>query len=411
MTRYRLGVGTLLLALLAPGAAHRASAGAFDDIRVSRQAQGARAVSVLERSHRTVTLTETTTHTIVAPEDLDDPAVAPLLRAAYARGFAVAVTSVSRDAVSKLAELAGARSYTNLRDLESPTRGQLTILRRLEKSEGPEQRIQSAWVELEDAENPGDAGAETEWLRDRFVTTRRPDPEGGQTLCQDPSTCLSNLSHEATFEAHACDPAGNAITVANQVYSTRSFLQQIDYYLVTQTVTNTGVGNEPDGSQSFTYTQNNAGPAGSVIVDNTPASTVCTGTVVTQQTYTLGFTSGVSGFVARGGIQFMCQTRTECSSLVVFNRSSRGQANYEYVSDDNDMTTTFVATNAFIITVPLGDEPSEVGFSTKASITNGNTATELISVSSDATSQTLDFPFPTKEPEPPTVSGVTDLNG
>lgn len=413
---------------------HRRSA---DPVFVTPWARHERAVELLRGRHPIRPLGSRLGHVIVTAEDLESAAVRSFVREAYAAGYVVAVTSAREDHARLLQTIAGATSTIHLgtaaesgaADGADPSRATgsvvdarvadrvdaaLVMLRRHDEDDGGGHRIHSLWVEAEVSTASGEAAAD--WLSARF-RTGDPEPGVGSTeLCADPESCLQQVSQAKVFESHTSDSSGNAIDIQNEVYSTRSFAQGLDYYFVNQTGSY-NLYSEAGELTKMRTVENSTGPSGTFVIDVAPASTTCTDTLITSVTESIGSSTGASstkgGATFSAGVQYGTQNRLDCPDMQVVNRS--GDANAEFERDTSGLPPTgFVGSsiaNQFVYVVPIADEATEVSFKTTANLTGCNGCSNfpdpVLALTMAASSQVVDFPFPTKTPVAPKVSSVT----
>lgn len=408
-----------------------------DVIFVSDRAAYARAIELLRGRHALRPLGRKLGHVIVTPEDLTAASMREYLRRAYAAGYTVAVTSARADHARLLEAAAGATSSIYLGDScpsigpDTPGStglnidasraddldGALVLLRRHDEDDGGGQRIHSLWVEAVASAKSGNAGRE--WLSDRFRTDAPTAGLGTKEVCADPDSCLQQISQAKVFESQTSDQNGNFISIQNEIYSTRSFTQGLDYYFVSQT----GTYNLYQFDVNYNFydqmrtTEISTGPSSGFVVDLAPASTTCTDTLITSETKSVGGSVGASstkgGATFTGGVQYGTQTRVDCPGVEVFNRSSDMIGSfYRYTYDlpqSGDIGSNIA--NQFVFVVPVFAETSEVAFSTTATLTGcigcATWPSPAICLSIGTSTQTLDFPFPTATTEVPNIGSVS----
>lgn len=428
-------------------------AGCQDSILVTDLARKTRAVKLLKRDQRLISWTRgqslgAVTHTVVTRRDLRTPAVRRAVRAAYTAGFVVAVTDIRAQAATRLAAAAGSRSHVSLhsppgggqRQLDPD--GELLVIRRYDGTRA--EKLNAAWIEPTRSPASGKTGRD--WLTRQFTTAKREPLTDATNLCTDPATCLQDLSQAKVYSAQVSKPDGNLVELENQFYAVRSFAQGLDYYYVQQTVLNTGISQHSSSKYDYTFEQQNTTSLDEAYVtDITPASTQCTQSFSTSTTHTVGGTAGFSGGSVSEtlnlGSQYGSSTQTACPNLQVTQMGSAGintenssgvkffkitvnptvpSALFWYVSKANaNKTVTFTANNAFVLTVPVGSESGTTLdlLDTTAQIWDGELYTNkpfppnLASVTMTASSQSVDFPFPTTSPQGPKVSEITDVGG
>lgn len=406
-----------------------------DAIHVSRRARRTRVVELLQRRHAVLPLRHAPGHVVVTAEDLASADVRRLVRESYEGGYVVGITSAREDHARLLAALAGATSTVFLGSPEvseepgaageattaldarraDDLAGAVVLLRRHDEDGGGGYRIHSLWVEAVASRASGKAGLD--WLGPRFQRGAPAALPGATSLCAAPQSCLQEVAQAKVFEAHTSVSNGDVIEMQNEIYSTRSFGQGLDYYFVNQTGTYNL--NNPAGATYDTMrtVETSTAPTGTFVVDVAPATTTCTDTLITSVTRTIGSSTGVSttkgGATLSGGVQYGTQNRLNCSDLEVRNRSRDTNAEFDRKTIDLPPTGQVGAStaNQFVYVVPFDDEKEEIGFKTTANLTGckgcSSFPTPQLSLVMDAASQTLDFPFPTTAPVTPKITSVT----